>query len=105
MLTDEIDNLKNKIAEHKIQRDLKLKEINELNVKLEELQNQYDVDEQKKKVTINELSVKLEELQKQYKIDEQKKVTINKFTIISLSAIIIILIIYIFLSKKINKVI
>ena len=44
MLTDEIDNLKNKIEEHKINRDLKLKEINELSVKLQELQKQYDVD-------------------------------------------------------------
>ena len=76
MLTDEIDNLKNKIEEHKINRDLKLKEINELSVKLQELQKQYDV-------------------------DEQKKVAINKFALISSSTIIVILLIYIFyLNKK-----
>ena len=76
MLTDEINNLKNKIEEHKVNRDLKLKEINELSVKLQELQKQYDV-------------------------DEQKKVTLNKFVLISSSTIIVILLIYIFyLNKK-----
>ena len=48
MLIDEIDNLKNKIEEHKVQHDLKLKEINELSVKLLELQKQYEINEQKK---------------------------------------------------------
>ena len=76
MLTDEIDNLKNKIEEHKVNRDLKLKEINELSIKLQELQKQYDV-------------------------DEQKKVTLNKFALISLSTLVVILLIYIFyLNKK-----
>jgi uncharacterized protein (UPF0305 family) len=75
MLTDEIDNLKNKIEEHKINRDLQLKEI-------------------------NELSIKLLELQKQYNVDEQKKVTLNKITLVSLSTVIVFLIIYIFYQRK-----
>ena len=76
MLTDEIDNLKNKIEEHKVNRDLKLKEINELSVKLQELQKQYDV-------------------------DEQKKSQLKTFALIGSSTIIVILIIYIFyLNKK-----
>jgi uncharacterized protein (UPF0305 family) len=75
MLTDEINDLKNKIEEHKVNRDLKLKEINELNVKLQELQKEYDV-------------------------DEQKKVTLNKFALIGSSTVIVILIIYIFYQRK-----
>lgn len=39
MLADEINDLKYKIESYKIQRDQKLKEINELNEKLRELQN------------------------------------------------------------------
>ena len=75
MLTNEINDLKNKIEEHKVNRDLKLKEI-------------------------NELSVKLEELQKQYNINEQKKVQLNMVALVSLSVIIVILIIYIFYQRK-----
>jgi len=77
MLTDEIDNLKNKIEEHKVQRDIKLKEINELSVQLQELQKQYDA-------------------------SEHKKVTLNKFALIGSSTVIVILIIYIFYQKQEN---
>lgn len=47
MLTDEIDALKNKIEDYKVQREVKLKEINELNVQLEKLQKQYEIDQQR----------------------------------------------------------
>jgi hypothetical protein len=75
MLTDEIESLKNKIEEHKVQRDIKLKEI-------------------------NELTIKLSELNKQYEIEEQRQVAVNKFTIISLSTIIAVLVIYIFYKRN-----
>ena len=75
MLTDEIDNLKNKIEEHKVQRDIKLKEINELNGKIAELQKIYDA-------------------------GEAKKATINTVALIGLSSIVVILIIYIFYQKN-----
>jgi putative ABC transport system permease protein len=75
MLTDEIESLKNKIEEHKINRNLKVKEINELSEKLQEIQKQYDV-------------------------DTQKKATINNVILISTSTIIVILSIYIYYLKK-----
>ena len=78
MLNDEIDNLKKKIEEHKLERNVKLKEI-------------------------NELTIKLQELNKQYEIDEQKKAAINKFALVSLSSIIVILLMLVFyLKSKIN---
>ena len=75
MLTDEIDSLKNKIEEHKLQREEKLKEINELNTKIQELQKVYDA-------------------------DEKKKATINNVAIIGLSTVVVLLIIYVFYQKK-----
>jgi uncharacterized protein (UPF0305 family) len=75
MLTDEIESLKNKIEEHKINRNLKVKEINELSEKLQEIQKQYDV-------------------------DTQKKATINNVILISTSTIIVILSVYIYYLKK-----
>jgi len=75
MLTDEIDNLKKKIEDHKVQRDEKLKEINELNTKIQELQKVYDA-------------------------DEKKKATINNVAIIGLSTVVVLLIIYVFYQKK-----
>ena len=75
MLTDEIDALKNKIEDYKVQREVKIKEI-------------------------NELSEKLQEIQKQYDIDQQKKATINYVILISTFTIIVILSIYIFYLKK-----
>jgi len=74
ILNDELDNLKNKIEEHKVQRNIKLKEINELNIKIKELQ-------------------------KVHNKDNKKIVTINSIGLIGLSVIVVILLIYIFYQK------
>jgi hypothetical protein len=78
MLTDEIDALKNKIEDYKVQREVKIKEINELNVRLEQLQ-------------------------KQYVIDEQKTNEINKLVLFGSIGIIVILLMIIFYLKSKNK--
>ncbi len=78
MLTDEIDALKSKIEDYKVQREVKIKEINELNVRLEQLQ-------------------------KQYVADEQKTTEINKLVLFGSIGIIVILLMVIFYLKSKNK--
>ena len=78
MLSDELDSLKKKIEEYKSERNVKLNEINDLTIKLKELNNEYE-------------------------INEKRVITTNKYSIFAMSIIIIGLIIYVLKTNLVKK--